>query len=121
MKTIACYVDPYHPSLSLSEQIDEMTRWAEQRNYPVSQMRYHPFFIKKDRTLDKDEYEGMIQYAKEGTIERLISINLPTLEKNANWTVLLLTCKNSDIPVEVVGVGEVEVNHSLLNSLKALL
>ena len=88
--------------------------------YPREQMRFHPFFIAPGGELDRYEYDGMLSSIKEGRIERIIAPDFGALEKDANWTIMLLTCKNSGIPVEMAGIGEVEVKSQLLDSLKAI-
>ena len=121
MKHIACYVPAESDAEALNHEIQTIQGWGEKRGYARDLMRFHPFFVEKSGRLNKEEYDGMLASVKDGRIDRIITGNFPAIEKNANWTILLLTCKNSGIPVEISGVGEVEVRSQLIDSLKAIL
>ena len=120
-KYIACYVPAESDAATLHHAMENIQGWGRDRGYPREQMRFHPFFVGSSGALDKEEYEGMLASVREGRVGRIITGALPAMEKNADWTVLLLTCKNNGIPVEISGVGEVEVRSQLIESLKAIL
>ena len=121
MKYIACYLPAEGDAAKLLHEIQELQGWGDKRGYAKELMRFHPFFVASSGGINKEEYDGMLASVKEGRVDRIIAGNLPALEKDANWTILLLTCKNSGIPVEISGYGEVEVRSQLLDSLKAIL